>query len=143
MEANEQLNALRHARTQPVLPTPPNSANGFGNTQMDFPDAFMKGEVKLPEGKLPIPRSSTASSKVPIGKPRTAHNLIEKKYRLSINEKINELRLIVAPDDEGSRKVNAFLIVIFYPSALPSITAAESWCTQEGYRLYSSPSDEK
>lgn len=104
-EATAQLNALRHVRTQP---TPPSSANPFGTAQVDFQEAF-KG-IELPttvEGKLPIPRTP-GNSKVPVGKPRTAHNLIEKKYRLSINEKINELRLLVAPDDEGSRKVYVF-----------------------------------
>ena len=89
-------------------PTPPNSANCLGGAaQVNFQEA-LKG-IELPAGelgKLPIPRSLSTSSKVPLGKPRTAHNLIEKKYRLSINEKINELRLLVAPDDEGSRKVH-------------------------------------
>ena len=101
-EATEQLNALRNVRTQP---TPPNSANGFGaSVQVDFQEALKGIELPAVEGKLPIPRT-LSSSKMPIGKPRTAHNLIEKKYRLSINEKINELRLIVTPDDDGSRKV--------------------------------------
>ena len=100
-EATEQLNSLRHVRTQP---TPPNSANGFGRVQVDFQEALKGIELPAVEGKLPIPRT-LSSSKMPIGKPRTAHNLIEKKYRLSINEKINELRLMIVPDDEGSRKV--------------------------------------
>ena len=82
--------------------------------QVNFQEA-LKG-IELPPGelgKLPIPRTLSTSSKMPIGKPRTAHNLIEKKYRLSINEKINELRLMVAPDDEGSRKVNMLSLAIY------------------------------
>lgn len=77
---------------------------------MDFQEAIKGIEIPAVEGKLPIPRT-LSTSKMPVGKPRTAHNLIEKKYRLSINEKINELRLMVAPDDEGSRKVPTFFIL--------------------------------
>lgn len=101
-EATEQLVALRHVRQQP---TPPNSANSFGGVQVDFQEALKGIELPAVERKLPIPRTLGNSSKIPVGKPRTAHNLIEKKYRLSINEKINELRLMVTPDDEGSKKL--------------------------------------
>lgn len=123
-EATEQLVALRNVRQQP---TPPNSANSFANPQVDFQEALKGIELSGVEGKLPIPRTLT-STKMPVGKPRTAHNLIEKKYRLSINEKINELRLIVAPDDEGSRKVS-MLYFICCITLLFGLVASEGRCT--------------
>ena len=125
-EATEQLVALRHVRQQP---TPPNSANSFGGVQVDFQEALKGIELPAVERKLPIPRT-LGNSKVPVGKPRTAHNLIEKKYRLSINEKINELRLMVTPDDEGSKKVYklSFICVFCLLMFLFCLAAPESWC---------------
>lgn len=79
-----------------TLPTSSSSANSSSGVHVDF--EVLKG-TKL----------HASSSKIPAGKQRTSHNLVEKKYRHSIDDKINELRRIVP--DKGIRKVT-FLAVL-------------------------------
>ena len=55
--------------------------------------------------KMPIPPSTPRGTQ-PVMEHRTkvAHNAIERKYRLSINDRINDLRNIVTGGDEEQGK---------------------------------------
>ena len=110
-EEIEQLNTSHHVRIQPT------SANGFCGTQVDFQEALKQGELPVQSEMLRTP----SSSKMPIGRSCTAHNLSGKKYRLSINEKINYLRLIVPGSEEVARCILAVLLYIIVLYSLQSL----------------------
>ena len=56
--------------------------------------------------KMPISRILSGQQKGPVkGEKRTAHNAIEKKYRLSINDKILELKDLVCGQDAKASAV--------------------------------------
>ena len=52
--------------------------------------------------KLPINRLTSNKINGGRGEKRTAHNAIEKRYRLSINDKINELKELIGIDAKVS-----------------------------------------
>ena len=66
--------------------------------------ASMTG-LQMPPGlKLPLPPQPASRSAEVVPERKTAHNAIERKYRLSINDRINDLRQIITQGDEEMGK---------------------------------------
>ena len=63
-------------------------------------------QVSMETEKVPINRLNQQSkqTKPPKGEKKTSHNAIEKRYRLSINDKIVELKDLVAGTEAKVRK---------------------------------------
>ena len=68
--------------------------------------------------KVPIDRmpSSKLSSFPPKGEKRTSHNAIEKRYRLSINDKIIELKNLVVGEEAKVRFLHIYLSIVVLDS---------------------------
>ena len=61
--------------------------------------------LQMPPGlKLPLPQQPGCRSAEVVPERKTAHNAIERKYRLSINDRINDLRQIITQGDEEMGK---------------------------------------
>ena len=75
--------------------------------------------VRVMEGdKVPIDRLTSTPKNKNKGEKRTSHNAIEKRYRLSINDKIVELKNLVAGEEAKVRRTLHLLLFKLYTNKL-------------------------
>lgn len=90
--------AQSHSST---VSSPSNASNGLTTATTTGSIA----SLQMPPGlKLPLPQQPGCRPPELMPERKTAHNAIERKYRLSINDRINDLRQIITQGDEEMGK---------------------------------------